>query len=184
MWYDVLYAGWFFLPAGLANLVPILVTRLPLLKAWTAPLDGQRTFRGKRLLGSNKTWRGFVCGIVVAAVIFLLQKKLSAHLGGFGAYLAAVGYTHLSPWLGVLLGTGVLVGDALESFFKRQIAVEPGKSWFPFDQVDYIVGACLFSALVTVLPLKMYLWIALVWFLIHLLFSYLGYLLRYKDSPI
>ncbi len=82
------------------------------------------------------------------------------------------------------MGAGSLIGDSVESFFKRQAAVLPGKSWFPFDQIDYIIGASLASMLVIRLQFKMYVWILLVWFLIHLLFSYLGYLLKFKNTPI
>lgn len=184
MGYEFLYALWFFLPAGMANFTPIFAARLPLLKSWNAPLDGHISYRGKRLFGASKTLRGFVSGVIVAVVIYWLQKKFAIHLGSFALYLKSANYAHLSSWLGVLLGIGALAGDTLESFFKRQLGVDPGKSWFPFDQVDYIVGGCLLSALVTRLPVFLYAWIALVWFLMHLLFSYIGYLLRLKDSPI
>ncbi len=72
---DILYALWFFLPAGAANIAPILVVRLPVIKNWNAPLDFHKTYRGKRLLGSSKTLRGLVAGTILAVIIFGLQKR-------------------------------------------------------------------------------------------------------------
>jgi len=38
-----------------------------------------------------------------------------------------------------------LIGDSVKSFFKRRLGRKPGSAWFPFDQVDFILGACLFT---------------------------------------
>ncbi len=40
-----------------------------------------------------------------------------------------------------MLGMGALAGDAVKSFFKRQIGAKPGNMWPPFDQIDFVVGA-------------------------------------------
>jgi CDP-2,3-bis-(O-geranylgeranyl)-sn-glycerol synthase len=48
---------------------------------------------------------------------------------------------------------GALAGDAVKSFFKRQIGIAPGHRWLGPDQLDFIVGACAFLALVYVPPL-------------------------------
>ena len=55
-----------FLPAGIANAVPVLVKKVPGLSKLKAPIDGGISFRGKRLLGANKTWRGLISGTLVA----------------------------------------------------------------------------------------------------------------------
>ena len=43
--------------------------------------------------------------------------------------------------LGLALGIGALGGDALKSLVKRARGIAPGKSWVPFDQLDFAVGA-------------------------------------------
>lgn len=181
---DVLYALWFFAPAGAANVAPILVAKLPGLRQWNTPMDFGIRYRGKRLLGKSKTWRGLLCGIAFGAIAFALQQPLSQHFGSFTTYLEAVHYFDLSPWLGVLLGAGALLGDAVKSFFKRRMAIPPSKSWFPFDQLDYILGGCVFTALIAAPPFKIYLLIFILWFTIHLIASYLGHLLDLKKAPI
>ena len=46
-------------------------------------------------------------------------------------------------WLGLGLrfGIGAMAGDAVKSFFKRRADVPSGERWFPFDQIDFVVGA-------------------------------------------
>lgn len=171
---DYLAALLFFLPAGLANMTPPIANKIPVLNRWKTPLDFGKTWRGKRLLGDNKTWRGVVSGAVVGAVTAVIISKLNANT-----------VVTLAPFLvGSLLGFGALAGDAIESFFKRQCGFKPGQPWFPFDQLDYIIGGLL----ITVPFVRLQWWtivtIFVVYFGLHLLTAYLGYLLKLKDSPI
>ena len=62
----VFYAIWIFLPAGAANAAPVWANKIRWLKDWQAPLDFGKTFRGKRLFGQNKTWRGLFFGCLAA----------------------------------------------------------------------------------------------------------------------
>jgi CDP-2,3-bis-(O-geranylgeranyl)-sn-glycerol synthase len=182
--HELLYAFWFFVPAGFANAAPIVVAKLPGLRHWKTPIDLGHTYRGKPLLGKSKTWRGLTAGTVVGSLLFVLLQQLGRHLGSFSVYLSAQGYEQL-PWVtGALLGAGALLGDAVKSFFKRRQDIAPGHSWFPLDQLDYILGASLLVVPVAVLSADMYLLILLVWLGMHLLFSYVGYLLHFKERPI
>ena len=40
---------------------------------------------------------------------------------------------------------GALIGDIIESFFKRRIGKGRGEDWIPFDQIDFILGALFFG---------------------------------------
>lgn len=181
---DILAVLWFFLGAGIANMAPVLVSKLPVVKDWKAPLDFGLKLRGKPLFGKNKTWRGLLSGIIFATATVAAQQAL---LRGLDTDIFVGGQSFNSlPLLviGPLLGAGALIGDALESMFKRQIGIAPGKSWFPFDQTDYIIGAVLFTY--PVVPLSLWLYAALlaIGFGLHVVTAYLGYLLKLKDSPI
>lgn len=98
-----------------ANGAPVLA-RLLLRQKLAWPLDLGRNFTdGRRLLGPGKTFRG-----VVAA---LLATSLFAILLGL-------------PFLvGVLVGFGAMVGDALSSFIKRRVGVAPHTSLLGVDQI-------------------------------------------------
>ena len=86
--------------------------------------------------------------------------------------------------IGGLLGFGALLGDAIESFFKRQYGVPSGDPWFPLDQIDYIFGGAIMVMPVVVLTPLGYLMLFVVWFGMHLLVAYIAYLLGLKDKPI
>jgi len=173
------------LPAAVANVVPIVSKKLPLLSRWNTPVDFGLTFRGKPLLGTHKTWRGIITGVVAALIAFWLLKLFAGHWS-WVHHIATDGgdYTQLSLWFGVVTGFGALLGDMVKSFWKRQLGIASGHSWVPFDQVDYIIGGVLLSLPFAVLSWSQYVWIFLIWFGMHLLFSYLGYKWGLKDTPI
>lgn len=182
---DIAFAFWFLLPAAIANAAPVLSAALPGLRRWNAPLDGGLRFRGQALLGSHKTWRGLLSGIAAATAVLWLQQFAYAHTE-WARYLAnTVDYTTLPLFiLGPLFAIGALGGDAIESFFKRQHGIRSGNAWVPFDQIDYIIGAIIVSLPVVVATPPQYLWMIIVWFAMHLLFSYAGWRLGLKKDPI
>lgn len=180
----LLFSLWFFLPAGLANGAPVLASKLPFLKKFKTPIDYGAHYRGKRILGNNKTWRGLLAGILTAIITVVIQVYIYNHWS-FVRDISLIDYSSLNPWLlGFLLGFGALFGDAAESFIKRQVDVASGESWFPFDQLDYVVGGLFFSSLVVSLSFRYYVLIAIVWFCLHLLSVYGGYLIGWRDKPI
>lgn len=164
----------FFLPAGVANATPVVANRIPIIKHWKTPMDFGLKLGGKRLLGNNKTWRGVLTGSTIAGITALLVSQW-AHYDISG--LATFG-------LGFLMGFGALFGDAVESAIKRQRGIPAGHSWFPFDQIDYILGGLLFLAPVTTMTLGTMAFILIVYFGLHLITAYLAYLLGLKERPI
>jgi len=176
---------WFLLPAAIANATPIFAARIPFLSAWSTPIDGGRQWRGKRLLGDNKTWRGLISGMAVATLVLYLQQLAVANLSWAEAAAGPVDYANLPVLLlGPLFGLGALGGDAIESFFKRRLGIKPGRSWIPFDQIDYILGGIVVSLPFVVLPFEAYLAMLIVWFVAHLIASFTGWLLGLKERPI
>ena len=165
----------FFLPAGLANMAPVLFNKVPLYNKWDTSLDFGKSFRGKRIFGDNKKWRGLIAGVAVGKLAGII---IFPHLFPEMSY-----FWH--AWLGALLGFGALMGDAVESFFKRQVGKKPGDAWFPFDQTDYIIGGLLAASVMV--PLNHW-WqagsILVIYFGLHLIVSYIGHHLKFKDKPI
>lgn len=122
------------LPAFAANMAPIFAARYNLMQTLDKPVDGGRTWRGYRLTGDHKTWRGFAVGVGVAAIVGATESGL----------LPFTIWQSLA--FGVLGGFGALVGDALESCIKRQLNIASGRPFVPFDQIDYILGFLLFTS--------------------------------------
>ncbi|MDB5162656.1 MAG: hypothetical protein JWN28_263 [Candidatus Saccharibacteria bacterium] len=182
---DILFAIWFLLPAAAANMIPIFAAAIPALKKYDAPIDGGRTWRGHELLGPHKTWRGIIAGIIIATFVLWLQQYLAANYDWARAITDGIDYTSLPVLiLGPLFAIGALGGDAIESFFKRQRNIKSGGSWVPFDQLDYIIGSVFVTLFFVILTPMQYLWIFIIWFVMHLVASYIGYLLGLKKDPI
>src|SRR5688572_26202428 len=96
----LVWAFWIFLPAGIANMSPVLANKIPQLNRWKTPFDLHLKWHGSRLLGDNKTWRGVVFGTAMAVLTILLQQwAVSAKL--VPSYLDADGPVVL---IGIALG--------------------------------------------------------------------------------
>lgn len=134
---------YFALPMYAANMAPVIVSRLPL---FDVRLDFGREWRGKPLLGAHKTWRGLIAGVIAGVIIAYIQSWFSLNyeqMRGFGL----IDYRSAQPLvLGVLMGLGAILGDAIKSFFKRRASVAPGQPWVPFDQVDFVLGGLILSS--------------------------------------
>ena len=116
---QVLY---FFLPAYLANMSPVLVRGW--FSALAIPIDGGQTLRGKRVFGDHKTWRGLLAGIVAGALVFELQRF--AYQAGIARDLALIDYSTHPLLPGLLMGVGAGVGDAVKSFLSAVLTLSLG----------------------------------------------------------
>lgn len=131
---DVAAAMWFIFPAYCANAAPVIF-------GGGKPMDfGRAFFDGKPFLGSHKTFRGFFAGLIVGTLVGLVQTLIYEQV--LFEYSTQFQYT---IFLGFVLSLGALTGDLIESFIKRRISRSPGSSLPIADQIDFILGAFLFS---------------------------------------
>lgn len=152
----------FIFPAYCANAVPVIF-------GGGSPLDGGRLlWDGKPVFGSHKTVRGFVSGLAVGT------------LAGFGLSLLNIDYSIL---LGFIVSLGALLGALAEAFFKRRLSLAPGAAFPVADQLDFIVGALLFSLFVSPPSWQVAIVVILVTPPIHLLTNLVAYRLGVKKEP-
>lgn len=157
----VLDAFVFIFPAYCANAVPVIF-------GGGLPLDGGRNFGdGKPIFGSHKTVRGFVAGLVVGTLV------------GFGLSLV-IDYSIL---LGFAVSLGALFGDLAEAFVKRRLGFAPGASFPVADQLDFVVGALIFSLFVSPPSWQVALVVVVVTPPIHLLTNFIAYRIGVKKEP-
>jgi len=151
----------FIFPAYCANATPVL-------GGGGAKMDFGRNFiDGKRIFGDNKTFRGFFVGFAIGLLVGLME----------------VVAFHFPVLFAFLIPLGALLGDLCGAFLKRRIGIAPGGLLPIVDQVDFVVGAIVFS-----LPLAMVDWQLAVTVLlitppIHLFTNYLAYKLKLKKNP-
>jgi CDP-2,3-bis-(O-geranylgeranyl)-sn-glycerol synthase len=103
------------------------------------PIDGGREWRGRRLLGDGKTWRGSaagtLAGVVVAVVLNAAAQPASGALG--------VSVPTFPLPAAIALAAGAMAGDVGASFLKRRSGRERGASFPGLDQLDFVAGALI-----------------------------------------
>ena len=161
---------YFIVPAYLANMAPVIIRKnIP----WLAiPVDFGKNLGKNRIFGEHKTYRGLIFGVLFAIIASYLQFLL--HNADFFARLELVDY---SNWLllGFLLGFGAMIGDLAKSFFKRRLNFAPGKPFIPFDQMDFIIGALIFSYPLARLSLENILVILALSFVLHIIVNHIAF---------
>ena len=175
----ILQLIWLFLPAGIANMAAALSAKI--LPKWSQPIDFGRNFRGQRIFGDHKTWRGLIFGTICGGLIFLLQKYLCNNYLCF-QQIDIVDYKQLNIFFGLAVGFGALCGDLIKSFFKRRVNIPAGKSWFPFDQIDWVIGAVGLSFFFLNLSWMQIIITLFLGVVIHLLTKVVAYLLNVEKQ--
>jgi len=170
---------WIFLPVLGAALTHAPVLRYDLFRALKRPLDAGATFRGRRLFGNNKTWRGALAMASGVCALTLVLSRVPAYWTRL-----PVEIRHAGPTLfGVLLGLGTVLAELPNSFLKRQLDIAPGTQrrspvgllLTVLDQGDFVFGIWLTLLPVWVMsPAQALLAFAVV-VVVHLGVNLLGY---------
>ncbi len=163
----VFNALYYIFPAYCANAAPVIF-------GGGRPIDGGRKFiDGKPILGSHKTIRGFLSGVIVGTLVGWAQEVLAPQ----------VGLTRGSVILGLALSLGALTGDLLGSFIKRRLDLKPREAFPISDQLSFVLVALLFSLAVHPPPTRYILIILLLTPLIHVISNVIAHLLHIKRRP-
>jgi len=151
----------FIFPAYCANAAPVLA-------GGGLPMDfGKNFVDGRRVFGQNKTFRGFFFGLIIGVFVGLVEY-------------AVFGYPLLFSFLSPL---GALFGDLTGAFLKRRLNIAPGGLLPIVDQVDFVVGAVLFSLPLGIVSWELAVTVMLVTPPIHLLTNFVAYKLKLKSNP-
>lgn len=142
----IIQAFWIIIPVYVANASAVIV-------GGGRPIDAGRIWKdGRRFLGDGKTWRGLFAGTFLGMTAgFGLSVAASYIQMSDYAYLQLTDFEGFPMMIPLLFSLcfGALVGDIVESFFKRRIGRERGQDWIPFDQLDFLVGALVSSFLMS-----------------------------------
>jgi CDP-2,3-bis-(O-geranylgeranyl)-sn-glycerol synthase len=155
----------FILPAYCANATPVIA-------GGGLPIDlGKKFVDGRPIFGKNKTIRGFLVGLIAGT--------------GVGLSESAVLSLSYPLTFGLWLSLGALFGDLAGAFLKRRLGISPGNLLPVIDQVDFIVGALVFSFLLfpSWLSLELALTVLVITPPIHFLTNFAAYKLGLKSNP-
>jgi CDP-2,3-bis-(O-geranylgeranyl)-sn-glycerol synthase len=153
----------FIFPAYCANAIPVLA-------GGGLPIDLGRKMRdGKPIFGKNKTLRGFFAGLVIGTLVGLVESIVFSYPVPFG----------------LVTTLGALVGDLAGAFLKRRVNIPPGGLFPVVDQLDFIVGALVFSlpSFPGMLSWELAVPVLIITPPIHFLMNYAAYKLGLKKNP-
>jgi CDP-2,3-bis-(O-geranylgeranyl)-sn-glycerol synthase len=154
----------FIFPAYCANAIPVIA-------GGGYPIDfGRKFLDGKPIFGRNKTIRGFFSGLAVGTAVGLVESAF---------------FTEYPILFGFLLSLGALLGDLAGAFVKRRLGLAPGDLLPVIDQVDFIIGAILFSFFLSLQFMSPELIIAVLIITppIHMLTNFVAYKIGLKNRP-
>lgn len=178
--------------AGVLNMVWV---KMPYMNYLAKPMDRNRLFRdGNRILGENKTWKGFLGMILLAVLSTIIWGGICAML----PYLNEHNYLYRNNTntliyngvMGFLLGLAYALFELPNSFIKRRIGIIPGKKgkgvkgilFVLIDQTDSIFGCVLVIAMVYKMNFQFYMLYICLGALTHILINMLLYILRLRRN--
>ena len=122
---------------------------------------------GQRVLGNNKTFRGFISGVMVGTLVGLLCSYI------FSTNLMAIALP---------ASLGALLGDMAGAFLKRRLHIPPGGALPGVDQLDFVVGSIVLVSLFSPISVAAVLILLVVTPPIHFLTNVGAYLLGLKEN--
>jgi len=175
----IISALYFALPAYVANMAPVIVAKAGFCECAARPIDNNRTWRGKPILGRGKTWRGLVAGVLAAIIIAGIQAGLYEF--DWAKLIGVVNFNEVNFVLfGALAGFGAMLGDIVKSFIKRRIGIKSGDAWPIADQLDFVAGFLIFTYFLVKPPLDIIAVIIIATPLLHLLANIIAYKIGLK----
>jgi CDP-diglyceride synthetase len=181
------------LPVIFAGVLNMVFVKSPLLNPLKTPMDnGLVLSDGRRLLGANKTWKGFWGMAVLGGLVMIVWGLLSGHGGVLYEnnllYKDHDNSVLFNALVGLALGLAYVVFELPNSFFKRRLDIGPGQTpagvkGLPFwilDQVDSLFGCVLVVALLFPMSPLFYLAYVTLGGLTHIVINILLYSVKLK----
>lgn len=175
----IIAALYYALPGLFANMAPVIFRNR---FSWLAkPVDLGKRLGDKPIAGSHKTFRGFVTGIGLAILIAWFQRIL--FLDGFFLSISFLDYAQVNIILfGSLMGFGALFGDLVKSIIKRRLKKRPGERFFPWDQLDFVIGIIIFSSIIKPMTPGMMAALLIAVPLLTIVVNHTAYLFKIRDE--
>jgi CDP-2,3-bis-(O-geranylgeranyl)-sn-glycerol synthase len=151
----------FIFPAYCANAAPVL-------GGGGTPIDfGKNFLDKKRVFGAHKTYKGLFFGLAIGILVGIVEVFLFNY---------PILFIVLSP-------LGALLGDLTGAFLKRRLNIPPGGLLPVVDQVDFVVGAIVFTFPLQIISLYVAVAMLIITPPIHLLTNFAAYKFRLKSNP-
>lgn len=178
----------------LAGIINSLWCKLKVMKKLQIPMDGGKSLKdGKRIFGDHKTWKGFI-GYIIWNMVCMVVWGLICKIAGLETYNML--YTNYENTIlfnlaaGALVGFGYALFELPNSFLKRRLGIEPGKSisgvlkafFVFFDQADSVFGCVLVVCIFAPMSVGFYFLYVVVGAVTHIIINMLLYVCRLRKN--
>ena len=177
--------------AGVVNSIFCKTKLFPSLKK---PMDfGKKLKDGKRIFGENKTFKGLL-GYIILNIIFACLFGLIfnlCHINDLNFFYINHNNTFLyNVLIGFLLGLFYALFELPNSFIKRRLGIEPGKTILGFkkiffiflDQADSVFGVALVVWMFYPIGIWVYLLYVIIGAVTHLLLNMMLYFMHFRKN--
>ncbi|MGV8086359.1 MAG: CDP-archaeol synthase [Candidatus Woesearchaeota archaeon] len=183
----LLKSVYFLIPAYFANMAPPLAKKFKIFELFNVPIDNDKKWKDARpVFGHNKTYRGFIVGAIGGLIGAFLQMFLYRYDFFKTISILGINYNlfYIVVFLGILMGLGAITGDLIESFFKRRLNIDSGKSFVPWDQIDLVIGAYIFVLPIAYLYLtwQIFLISVIISFFLHVITNHIAFYLNIRKE--
>jgi hypothetical protein len=175
-------------PLLLSAAISGVVMRFDWLRALRRPIDFGLTFRGKRVFGDSKTWRGLAVAVGGCVLGATIQRYA---IGARAGSLALLDYETLDIFaFGAAMGGTAIAGELPNSFVKRRLDIAPGTTasgplsilFYVWDQIDLLTLSLPALSYWVRMDLKVVLTGVIVGLMLHPLTSLIGYVMGARRS--
>jgi CDP-archaeol synthase len=187
---EFLALAYLFLPLLVGLALHGFCIKYDLLAFLSRPIDRGRKFRGKRVFGDNKTYRGVVV-VTLGTVIGFGLQSLFLHRIASVRSVELFDYAFFkSLAVGAGVGVAAMLSELPNSFIKRRFEIAPGTAagglkgviFYIYDQIDFLLGAWLVLAIVVPVTVGRALFSAVLLLIAHQLMSSAGHALGMRKT--
>jgi hypothetical protein len=182
------------LPLTISGILNMVFTKTQFYQKHKSPIDGGRVLKdGKRIFGDNKTWIGFVSMVLISTCVHAASGIVVDifYISDYNDLYAVYNNTILyNSFVGFIFGTIYMVSELPNSFIKRRLGIEAGKTdkgikglvFFIIDQIDSLVGVALLIFLLSNITLWKSVWYIALGAITHITVNLVLYLLKLRIS--
>ena len=183
------------MPVILAGVSNMVVVKQKWFKNIAKPMDKGKVLKdGKRMLGNNKTWLGFltmvICSIITHLVWGLFCEVFDVVYDMNQLYLYYDNTVMYNILVGIAMGVAYMLFELPNSFIKRRLEIPDGKTergvkgkiFFVIDQLDSMFGVILVLVVVSKINLLQYINYVLLGGLTHICVNLILYKLKIRRN--
>ncbi len=175
----------------LSGIINMIFVKTPVYKKHNMPIDRGRYFLdGKRWLGDNKTYIGFLSMIIINGCVQVILGMIPGIEQWSEFYRNRVNTIGFNLAMGLILGFTYMIFELPNSFIKRRLDIIPGKTdkgikgmiFFLVDQFDSILGVILVLAIVSGISFREYVEYVLLGGFTHVVINLFLYKMKIRKN--